>query len=129
MSRAQQSGVAAAAYAAAAFALCGRGVLAHPQSTVVGDAGADKTLYMWAFAWWPHAIRAGHNPLDVNVAWMPHGFDLGLGTAGGGLALLAWPVTSAGGVVLAYNLLALLGPALAATTAFFLAREVTGRFG
>lgn len=120
---------AAAIYLAAAAALFGRGVLAHPQSTIVGDSGADKTLYLWAFEWWPHAILARHDPLDVSVAWLPHGFDLGLGTAGGGLALLAWPITAAGGPVLAYNVLALLAPALAATTAFLLARSVTGRFG
>ena len=119
---------AAALYSAAALVLFGRGVVTHPETNVVGDSGADKTLYMWAFAWWPHALRAGHNPLDVNVAWMPHGFDLGLGTAGGGLALLAWPLTWAGGTVLAYNVLALLAPALAAFTAFLLAREVTKRF-
>ena len=78
-------------------------MLAHPEANVVGATGADKTLYMWAFAWWPHALRAGHNPLDVNVTWMPHGFDFGLGTAGGGLVPLAWPLTWAGGTVLAYN--------------------------
>jgi hypothetical protein len=128
MSGARQTAVAATAYVVAAAALFGRGVLLHPQTTVVGDAGADKTLYMWAFEWWPHAILHGHNPLDVSVAWLPHGFDLGLGTAGGGLALLAWPLTALGGPVLAYNVLALAAPALAATTAFVLARAVTGRF-
>jgi hypothetical protein len=129
MTAARGLAAAAAIYLAAAVALFGRGVIAHPQTTVVGDSGADKTLYMWAFEWWPHSILRGHNPLDVSAAWMPHGFDLGLGTAGGGLALLAWPLTAAGGPVLAYNVLALAAPALAATTAFVLARALTGRFG
>jgi hypothetical protein len=59
---------------------------------------------------------------------MPHGFDLGLGTAGAGLALLAWPITSHGGAVLAYNVLALAAPAVAATTAYVFAHAVTNRF-
>jgi hypothetical protein len=129
MSRGRQVALAAALYGAASVVLFGRGVVTHPQTAVVGDEGADKTLYMWAFAWWPHALRALHNPLDVTVAWMPHGFDLGLGTAGGGLALLAWPIASVGGLVLAYNVLALAAPALGATTAFLLCRSVTERFG
>jgi hypothetical protein len=128
MTGARQMSVAAATYLVASIALFGRDVLAHPQTTVVGDKGADKTLYMWAFEWWPHSILRWHNPLDVSVAWMPHGFDLGLGTAGGGLALLAWPLTATAGPVLAYNVLALTAPAFAATTAFLLARATTGRF-
>lgn len=119
---------AAAIYAAAAVALFGRGVVPHPATAVVGDDGADKTLYMWAFEWWPWAIRHGHDPLDVNVAWAPHGFDLGLGTAGGGLALLATPLTLLAGPVVTYNVLALVAPTLAATTAFLLAHLVTRQF-
>ena len=120
--------VAAAAYLAASLCPFGRGVVADPTGTIVGDRGADKTLYLWAFEWWPYAIAHLRNPLDVTVAWMPNGFDLGLGTAGGGLAVVAWPLTALGGPVLAYNVVALAAPALAATTAFLLAREVTGRF-
>ena len=122
------AGIAFAVYLAASVAIFGRGVVTHPTTTVVGDPGADKTLYMWAFEWWPHAVVRGHNPLDVTVAWVPHGFDLGLGTAGGGLALLVWPVTALGGPVLSYNVLALAAPALGATTTFVLAREVTDQF-
>jgi hypothetical protein len=115
-------------YTTAALALFGAAVVVHPRSTIVGDSGADKTLYLWAFDWWPWALRHGRNPLNVTVDWAPHGFDLGLGTAGGGLALLAAPATWAAGAVVAYNVLALAAPALGATTAFVLARVVTGRF-
>ncbi|HEY6962838.1 MAG TPA: hypothetical protein VI408_13195 [Gaiellaceae bacterium] len=115
-------------YAASSVVLLGRAVVLHPATTVVGDDGADKTLYMWAFEWWPHALASGHDPLDVDVAWVPHGFDLGLGTAGGGLALLAWPLTATAGPVVAYNAFALAAPAAAGTAAFLLARELTGTF-
>jgi hypothetical protein len=48
MTRRREVLAAVAVYSAAALALFGRGVLLHPRSTVVGDRGADKTLYMWA---------------------------------------------------------------------------------
>lgn len=94
----------------------------------MGDSGADKTLYMWSLQRWPYALRHGRNPLDVDVACAPHGFDFGLDLAGGGLALLAAPLTSALGPVATYNLLILAAPALAAATGFLLAHRITGRF-
>ncbi|HEX6724102.1 MAG TPA: hypothetical protein VF073_02555 [Gaiella sp.] len=106
----------------------GRNVVAHPADRVVGDAAADKTLYMWSLEWWPFALGRGRNPLDVDRAWAPHGFDFGLGTGGGGLGLLAAPLTSLLGPVPTYNMLILAAPALAAATGFALAQRVTGRF-
>lgn len=115
-------------YAALSVLMFGRDVLTDPNNHVVGDDLADKTLYMWSFKWWPQAVWHLHNPLDVDVAWMPHGFDFGLGTAGGGLALIAAPLTAAAGPVRTYNVLILLAPALGATTAFLLAHAITGAF-
>ncbi|HSL65587.1 MAG TPA: hypothetical protein VK874_13110 [Gaiellaceae bacterium] len=115
-------------YLAASVGLFGRDVLVHPSTRVVGDDGADKTLYMWSFEWWPWTIRHGRNPLHVDVAWVPHGFDFGLGTGGGGLGLAAAPLTALIGHVATYNVLILLAPALAASTAFVLAEHLTGRF-
>lgn len=119
---------AGATYALASVVLFGRDVVRSPSDTIVGDGGADKSLYLWSLEWWPWALRHGHNPLDVHVAWVPHGFDFGLGTAGGGLALAAAPLTAVAGPVPAYNALILLAPALAATTAFLLAHHVTRAF-
>lgn len=121
-------GLAFGIYALASVVLFGRDVLRSPDRTIVGDDGADKTLYLWSLEWWPWALARGHNPLDVDVAWMPHGFDFGLGLGGGGLALAAAPLTALAGPVPTYNVLILLAPALAATTAFQLARRVTGAF-
>ena len=116
-------------YAALSALLFGRDVVGQLSQRVVGDVGADKTLYMWGLEWWPRALRHGLNPLDVNVDWMPNGFDLGLGTAGGGLAIVATPLTETLGPIATYNVLILAAPALAATTAFLLARYLTGQFG
>ena len=117
-----------ALYASLSLLLFGRSVVTDPNDRVVGDDGADKTLYMWSFEWWPRALLDGRNPLDVDVAWAPHGFDFGLGTGGGGLALAAAPLTAAAGPVPTYNVLILLAPVLAATTAFLLAQRITRAF-
>jgi hypothetical protein len=123
--RAFETAAALALYAALSVGLFGRGVVAGMNERVVGDAGADKTLYMWSLEWWPHALTRGRNPLDVSAAWAPHGFDLGLDTAGGGLAVAAAPLTGALGPVPTYNLLMLAAPALAATSAFVLSHRLT----
>ena len=128
MSAVRRAWIAAAVYSAAAIVLFGRAVLIHPRTVIVGDAGADKTLDLWAFEWWPWSLAHGHNPLNVTVDWVPHGIALGLGTAGGGLALLAAPLTMTAGPIVSYNVLALVAPALAATTAFVLAQTLTRRF-
>ena len=119
---------AIAIYQGTSILFFGRSVIGDPSNRVVGDGGADKTLYLWSFVWWPRAVLHGANPLDVDVAWAPHGFDFGLGTAGGGLALAAAPLTSLAGPVTTYNALMLAAPALAATTAFVFAHHVTGKF-
>jgi hypothetical protein len=124
-----QLGLAFGMYSLASVVLFGHDVVRSPADTIVGDDGADKTLYLWSFEWWPWAVRRGHNPLDVDVAWLPHGFDFGLGTGGAGLALAAAPLTALAGPIRTYNVLILLAPALAATSAFLLARRVTGAFG
>jgi hypothetical protein len=115
-------------YLLASIVLFGRDVVTHPNGRIVGDDGADKTLYLWALEWWPWAVAHGRNPLDVDVAWAPHGFDFGLGTAGGGLALASAPLTALVGVVPTYNVLILLAPALAGAATFALAERLTGAF-
>ena len=128
MAAARGPGLAFGSYALASVVLFGHDVVRSPTKTLVGDEGADKTLYLWSLEWWPRALQRGHNPLDVDVAWLPHGFDFGLGTAGSGLALAAAPLTALAGPILTYNVLILLAPVLAATSAFLLARRVTGAF-
>ena len=102
-------------------------MLLRPNSWIVGDDGADKSLYLWSLEWWPWSARQWHNPLDVHVAWAPHGYDFGLGTASAALSFLAAPLTTAAGPVVSYNVLMLAAPALAATTCFLLAHRLTGR--
>jgi hypothetical protein len=125
---ARRLGLVVGIYSLASVGLFGCEVVRTPAGTVVGDDGADKTLYLWSLEWWPWALRHGHNQLDVHVAWAPHGFDFGLGTGGAGLALAAAPLTALAGPIRTYNVLILLAPALAATSAFLLAHRMIGAF-
>jgi hypothetical protein len=106
----------------------GRGVVAHPRTRVLGDADRDKTILMWSFYWWPHAIAHGHDPFVANVVWAPHGVDLSWVTSSPALALVLSPFTETLGAVFSYNLAALAAPPLAAWTAFLLARRLTRSF-
>ena len=113
-------------YTAFATLWLGRGVLLHPATKVLGDPYRDKTILMWSFLWWPHAIAHGLNPFVADVVWAPHGVDLSWVTSSPTLSLALTPVTETLGPVAAYNLAALAGPPLAAWTAFLLARRLTG---
>ena len=115
-------------YAGLGGATLARGVLTSPASTTIGDPGSDKTIFMWSFVWWPHALTSGHDPFVSHAVWAPEGIDLSWVTAVPGPSFLVWPLTWAAGPVVTYNVLAVLAPALAAWTAFLLAEWLTGRF-
>ena len=55
-------------------------------SALIGT-GTDPQLFAWAFAWWPHALGAGENPIVSHALWTPLGSDLAWATAVPGLAL------------------------------------------
>ena len=57
MSCTRQTAVAALTYAAASLCLFGRGVVEDPTRTIVGDRGADKTLYLIANAFKRHELN------------------------------------------------------------------------
>jgi hypothetical protein len=126
--RRAQTVAALVLYALASLLIFGRGILGGPDTHVVGDAAADKTISMWSFVWWPHAVSHFHDPLTTTAIWEPHGMDLAWAATTPGAALLAVPLTFTAGPVVAYNALALAAPALAAWCAFLLCRYLTGRF-
>lgn len=126
MSR-RPSGAALGAYLVVSFFYLAVPVLPHPQRDLIGS-GSDPDQFVWMLAWWPHAVLHGENPFVSHAVWSPQGANLAWDTSVPGLALLAAPVTLLGGPVLAYNVLAVLLPALAAWTGFLLCRHLTGSF-
>jgi hypothetical protein len=115
-----------ALYLALSLVFFGRPVLDAPDQVGVGS-GNDPNLFMWMLAWWPHAIGHGLDPLYTHLLFAPGGFNLTWTTSIPGPGLLVAPITEAAGPIVAYNVLALLAPALSAFTAFLLCRHLTGR--
>ena len=117
---------ALALYAALAFLAFGLRLATDGGSTYSG-IGSDPQVFIWNFAWWPHAFLHGLSPVVAHSVWAPEGIDLAWTTAVPGLALLFAPLTLAAGAVWSYNVAAVLMPALAAWTAFLLCRHLTRR--
>jgi hypothetical protein len=88
----------------------------------LGDGGPDPSLYIWMFHFMPAAIAHLQNPFILKAAWVPAGLNITQATTTPLLALLAWPITAFGGPVIAYNVVSLTTPALAATACFAFAR-------
>ncbi len=113
-------------YLLASFALFDRtGILTGTH--YVGN-GADPYLYMWSFYFILHAIVHGQNPFIISAAWAPAGLNITQATTTPGVALLAWPLTAIFGPIISFNIVALMSPALCATTALLLAYALSGRF-
>lgn len=126
--RAALAGVAFVAYVGASVLIFGRGVLEALDTRVVGDDGADKTIFIWSLKWWPSAIAAWHDPLDADVVWVPGGTDLSWATTVPLLSVLATPLTELTGPVTTYNILILCAPALSGLAAYCLAHRLTRSF-
>ena len=94
--------------------------------TCACGSGADPSSYMWFLAWWPHALLHGMNPFVTDVLFAPGKTNLGAVDVVPGAAILASPVTLLFGPLVAYNVLALAAPMLAAFFAFLLCRYVSG---
>ncbi len=112
-------------YALVAFCFLGLRLVLEPGSQFIGPR-PDPEIFIWAFAWWPHAILHGENPFVTHAVWAPDGVNLTWVTSVPGLALLFAPLTLIAGPVAAFNTAAVLLPAAAAWTAFLLCRRLTG---
>jgi hypothetical protein len=112
------------AYTACSFVFFGLRIAQHPGRAYIGN-GVDSEISIWSFGWWAHAIAHAENPFVSYAVWSPVGVNLTWVTGTPGLAIVFAPVTWIGGPVVAYNTAAVLLPAVAAWTAFLLARYLT----
>ena len=62
-------------YVSVSFAYFGWRLLPHPGRPYVGR-GLDPQIFIWSFAWWPHAILHWHNPFFTHALWAPSGVEL-----------------------------------------------------
>jgi hypothetical protein len=112
-----------AAYLGISFLYFGVPVASHFGRDWVGR-GTDPQIFVWSFAWWPHAVVHWQNPVVTHAVWPPVGLDLTWVSSIPGLAAVFAPVTLAAGPVAAYNVASIALPALSAWTAFLLCRHV-----
>jgi hypothetical protein len=115
-------------YTALSCAYFGRALLPHPGRTLVGTDSSgvgDADIFVWSFAWWPHALGSATNPFVTHAIYAPHGVNLAWTASAPGLALAFSPLTVLVGPDVSYNVAALLAPALSAWTAFLLVRYLT----
>ena len=113
-------------YTAISCAYFGWRLLPHPGRELVGASGNhDPEIFVWSFAWWPHAILTWTNPFVSHAVYAPTGINLAWVTTVPGLAVAFSPVTLLFGPSVAYNLAAVLLPALSAWTAYLLCRYLT----
>jgi len=111
-------------YTAISCGYFGWPLLPHPGRALIGST-QDPQLFVWAFAWWPHAIANLTNPFITHAAYVPTGVNLAWTVSVPTLALVFSPLTVLFGPVVSYNVAALLMPALAASTAYLLCRQLT----
>jgi hypothetical protein len=113
-----------AGFVVISFGLFGSAVLPHPGRVMLGG-GPDNAIYVWSFAWWPHAILSGTNPFVTHLLYAPSGVNLTWVTSIPGLALIFAPVTVLFGPIVSFNFAALLLPAIAAFAAYWLCFVLT----
>lgn len=111
-------------YAAVSFGYFGWRLLPHPGRAFMGTS-QDPLIFMWSFAWWPHAIGSWTNPFVTHVLYAPQGVNLAWATSVPTLSIAFAPLTLLFGPVVSYNIAALLLPALAAWTAYLLCLHLT----
>ncbi len=95
-----------------------------PGLRLVG-AGADGYGVLWCIAWVPFALGHGLNPLFSHYIHFPAGNNLMWGTSMPLVAALVSPITVTVGPVVAYNVVATAGPALAGWAGYLAFRRWT----
>jgi hypothetical protein len=114
-------------YAALSFAFVGWRLIHHPGRDLVGyNVPTDSEIFVWSFAWWPHAVATWTNPFVSHAIYAPVGFDLAWATSVPLLAFVFSPITVLFGPAVAYNVAAVVLPAASGCAAFVLCRYLTG---
>ena len=65
------------AYLTISFLYFALPLLSHPgRYLLAANQERDPELFVWSFAWWPHALLHGQNPFVTHAIWAPSGVDL-----------------------------------------------------
>jgi hypothetical protein len=119
---------ALALFSAISVLAFGLGALPDISHRVVGGVSDDAEVFLWMLRWWPYALGHGQDPLFSHIIFAPTGVNLAWATSVPLPSLLAVPLTLSFGVVSSFDVLSLLGPALAAFGGYLLCRQIVGAF-
>ena len=126
--RLRQGAFAFLAYFGVSFLLYGLPVLRNYATTFTGKGAGDSRIFLWMFAWWPHALGHGVSPVVSHAIFEPSGINLAWTSSIPGPAIIFWPITKAFGPLVSMNLATMLAPALAGWGAYLICRRVSTRF-
>jgi hypothetical protein len=112
------------AYTAISALVFARPLLPNFAGFYIGQ-GSDPPDFMWLLVWWPYAIAHRINPFVTHAIYAPGGMNLAWSTTIPLASLLLSPITTTFGPVVAYNILSIADPTLAAWTAFILCRYIS----
>jgi hypothetical protein len=116
-----------ALYLALSIVLFGLPVIGHLSSHIIAYDPGDPSVYMFFFAWWPHALLHGLNPFITHAILYPQGYNLEWAASSPLLSIVLAPITLAFSPAVSWNVFELLAPALGAWTAYLLCRRIVGR--
>lgn len=119
----RRAGVAVVAFYVAVAGWFWSPLLARGIGSVVHRSG-DAYLNLSLFAWVPHALKTGQNPLFSTALNYPHGLNLLVNTGEPVLAAALWPIEAVFGPAAAYNVAVVLAMPLSALAAYLLARHL-----
>jgi len=122
-----QATVALLGYTALALIVCAA-AWRSPTTVAIGNP-LDLPQFLWFLRWYPFAIAHGQSLFLSDYIGYPGGVNLMWNTSIPLLAVLLSPVTVLASPVIALNLLATLGPALSAWTAFLALRRYVRHWG
>lgn len=111
-------------YFSMSFFFFGRGLIGHFSTWYLGR-GPDPPQSIWFLAWWAYALAHRVNPFLTKLLFAPNGTNLAWSTTAPLAAWIGLPIIGSFGPLVAYNILCLLGPALAGWAAFVLCRWIT----
>jgi hypothetical protein len=95
--------------------------------TRVHTGGADNLLSAWYYEWYRYALTHGMNPFISKAVAVPGGMNLMWNNGMFPVAVLCMPFVWAFGAIPTVAYLAMLSPALTATSAYYVLRRLTGR--
>ena len=122
--RARGHALAALGFLTLSLATFGWPLADHPGRAILGR-GRDPQIFVWAFAWWPHALLTWQNPFVSHAIFAPDGIDLAWTTTVPALALAFAPLTLLAGPVASFNAAEILMPALSAWCAYLFCWTLT----